>query len=154
MKRIFGLVLTLFTLVMVFSSCSKGKPYLPQKISGTVTFRAENYHCKGDFLFEKEGIKRLTLSEPSEINGTFVEVTDGLITLSYDGVSAEINGNSPVRRLFAIAEDFTSREHKIPLKGIEIIKGTTEEGSYEIEFNCYENRITEIKTEEAEYIFQ
>ncbi len=154
MKRIFISVITLLTLVMTFSACSKSDAYTPRKIDGAVTFRAKDYHCKGDFLFEKEGIKRLTLSEPTVINGSFAEETNGLITLSYDGVSAEINENSPIRRLFIIADDFTSKEHKIPYKGIEIIEGITEEGSYEIELDCSERRIVKIKIEETEYIFQ
>ena len=154
MKRFIILFLTLFTLVMTFSACSKGDTYVPQKICATVTFRAKDYHCKGDFLFEKDGIKRFTISEPTEINGSFAEEANGIMTLSYDSVSVEINENSPLKRLFATVNDFTSKEHKTAHKGIEIIKGITEEGTYEIEFDCSEKRIVKIKTEETEYIFQ
>lgn len=153
MKRFIILVLTLFTLVMALSACSSNT-YNPQKICATVTFRAKDYHCKGDFLFEKDGIKRFTISEPTIINGSFAEEANGILMLSYDDVSEEINDNSPLKSLFVIANDFTSREHKIANKGIEIIKGITEEGTYEIEFDCSEKRIVKIKAEETEYIFQ
>lgn len=146
-------ILILLTLVMSFSACSKST-YVPDKITATVTFTAKNYHCKGDFLFEKDGIRRFTLSEPSAINGCFAEEKNGKLTISYDGISAEIQPNSPLKRLFSIVKNFTSKEHKIPNKGIEIIKGITEEGSYEIEFDCSEKRIVKIITEDTQYIFQ
>ena len=153
MKRIFILIFTILTLVMTFSGCQRAA-FVPQKIGAAVSFTAKDYHCKGDFLFEKEGIKRFTISEPAVINGCFAEEKNGRLCISYDGISVEIQPYSPLKRLFSIVEDFTSREHKIPHQGIEMIMGIPEEGSYEIEFDCSKKRIVKIITEDTQYIFQ
>ncbi|MBQ1967624.1 MAG: hypothetical protein II356_06580 [Clostridia bacterium] len=154
MKRFLSLILILITLVMTFSACSGNVAYQPQKISASVSFRAKDYHCEGDFLFEQNGIKKFTINEPDIICGTVAEEKNGKVFLSYDGITSEIVADSPLKRLFVIAEDFSLSQHKISTKGIEMIEGITEEGKYEAQFDCFNKKIVSIKTEDTQYIFQ
>jgi hypothetical protein len=92
--------------------------------------------------------------DKTDASSPVAEEKNGKLFLSYDGITSEIVADSPLKRLFIIAEDFSLRQHKISTKGIEMIEGITEEGRYEVEFDCFNKKIVSIKTEDTQYIFR
>lgn len=141
MKKLLQL-LCLISFIIVFASCSTEKintDGLTNDFNSDISFTYKGNEFSGQLTRAVEGVSKITLNSPDELNGVTLKSDGEALTVAYEDMVIDLTDEGPLSTSFAALVfrilDNTSNIENVSVLSADdssVITGTIEEGKYKI----------------------